>query len=180
MVLVQGMDNQRRIFIGLGSEKESFLMLANAISVDQINWTYFCDSTILIDVMDSSLGEFSHVKDSTFLVLWIVAQPIEEVEFWVDGERGRPLTNNRGSLEVVNLKLVVGWRVVQNLLSTDLGEPVWVDTQYGRIVFVFWEFSLVHYLTSESVPHNVVPRLWEDEENVVWESVGLNMFCLER
>jgi hypothetical protein len=179
VVLVQGVDDKWRTLVSLGGVQEGLVMFADTVTVDQINSSDFLDLTRLVDVMDSSLGEFSHVENSALLVFWVVAQPVEEVEFWVDGERGAPLTDDATGLEVVDLKLVVGWGVVEDLFGTDLGEPVGVDTQDGGVVFVLWEFSLVHDLTSESVPHDVVPGLGEDEENIVWESVSLNVFSLE-
>ena len=119
------------------------------------------------------------MKNSALLVFWVVANPVEEVEFWVDGEAGAPFTDDFSGLEVVNFELVVSWGVVEDLFSGDLGEPVRVDAQDTAVLFAFWEFSFVHDLSSKTVPHDVIPSFGEDEENVVWESVGLDVFGLE-
>ena len=47
------------------------------------------------------------------------------------------------------------------------------------MLLVLWELTLVHDLSSESVPHDVVPGFGEDKENIVWESVGLDVLGLE-
>lgn len=101
--LVEGMDNKRGALVGLGSVKQGLFVLADAVSVDEINSSNFLYLTILVDIGYCSLREFGHVKDSAFLVLWVVAHPVEEIEFWVNFEGGAPLSNNLSGLEVVDL-----------------------------------------------------------------------------
>jgi len=94
MSLVEGVDHQRRAFVGLGSIKQGLLMFTDAVSIDEVNCTDFLDLAIFVDVSDCSLGELGHVQNSALLFVCVIAHPVEEVELWIDGELGTPLTND--------------------------------------------------------------------------------------
>ena len=109
VVLGEGVDDQRAALVGLSGVEKGLLVLADTVSVDEVNSSDALDFTVLIDVVDGSLGELSHVENSALLLLWVVAQPVEEVELRVDGEGASPLRHNLAGLEVVDLELVVSW-----------------------------------------------------------------------
>ena len=47
------------------------------------------------------------------------------------------------------------------------------------MLFRLWEFSLEHDDAAEAVPHYVVPLVVEDQEQVVAQCVGLDVFGVE-
>lgn len=179
VVLSQGVDDKGGALVGLGGVEEGLLVLANAVTVDEVDFPDSLDLSVLVDIVDGGLGELSHVQNSALLVIRVVANPVEEVEFRVDGEAGAPLTDDLGGLEVVDLQFVVGWGVVEDLLGGDLGEPVGVDAEDAAVLLVLRELSFVHDLSSKSVPHDVVPGFGEDEQDVVRQGVGLDVLGLE-
>lgn len=179
VVLGEGVDGERGTLVGLGGVEEGLLVLADAVAVDEVDIADFLDFSGLVDVVHGGLGELGHVKHSALLVLRVVADPVEEVELRVDGEGGGPLGDDLAGLEVEDLQLVVSRGVVEDLLGGDLGEPVGVDAQDTGVLLAFRELAFVQDLSSEPVPHDVVPSFGEDQQDIVRESVGLDVFGLE-